>query len=491
MAAVIGDSGDAAREAGAAVQANTLSKKSKECYSGCIKALKVWAHSIEEFEGDAEIFDDSGELVLPMSVKMIEMYFGHLAAQRVPWNGTHRHLSVSKIGGVTSAITWQHKTSRIKVNDEVSMYMSQFTKGYKRTIAEKKQSNEYPMMEGKEYLSTNGLKILIEEALKLGQPDDVEDVDTGRIAAAAVGGGGAGNGIGGAGPGDEPGGGGEGDKGTWSQAIFFLPYLLLLWNTLARVASVGVIMLSHFSLQNGVLCCKVPRCKSDQDGEHAFEKHIFANPIKPMYCAVLALGMRVWTMRHQDGGRLFPGATPERKFCDVLSSILGRINHARRLVLQNLGAHSIKKGAITFLNSILGGPSAIAIELRADHHIGDVRSRYIFQSVSQDMYIGRCLAMLPTHDIDFCCSAAYFTSDCPEIDWDAVFPMHADVPDTFRPVLPVLLAQLVHHRAWLRTTLKTGHPVLMTHLFSSGVVDELAPYVRFDRDPQGGGIPSV
>jgi hypothetical protein len=37
------------------------------------------------------------------------------------------------------------------------MYMSQFTKGYKRTTAEKKQSNEYPMMEGKEYLSTNAL----------------------------------------------------------------------------------------------------------------------------------------------------------------------------------------------------------------------------------------------------------------------------------------------------------------------------------------------
>jgi hypothetical protein len=81
-----------------------------------------------------------------------------------------------------------------------------------------------------------------------------------------------------------------------------------------------------------------------------------------------------------------PGATPERKFCDILSIIIGRIDQARRLVLQNLGAHSIKKGALTFLNSILGGPSAIAIELRADHHIGDVRSGYIFQSISQDMY---------------------------------------------------------------------------------------------------------
>ncbi len=38
--------------------------------------------------------------------------------------------------------------------------------------------------------------------------------------------------------------------------------------------------------------------------------------------------------------------------------------------------------------------------------------------------------MLPTHDVDFCCTAAYFTSDCPEIDWSAVFPMHAAVPES-------------------------------------------------------------
>ena len=367
-----GAGGDAARQAGAAVQANTLSKKSKECYGGNIKALKLWAQTIDEFQGDRAVFDEAGELVVPMSIRVIEMYFGNLAAQRVPWKNGTKHLSVSKIGGVTSAITWLHKDSRAKVSEDVAVYMTQFTKGYRRTIAEKKQLNEYPMMEGKEYLSKTGLKVLIEEALKIGPDDD-----------SAVGGGGGGGGGGG----DADGGGGVGGgQGTWSQAIFFLPYLLLLWNTLARVASVGKLMLSHFSLQNGVICCKVPQCKSDQDGEHAFEKHIFANPLQPMYCAVLALAMRVWTMRPEDGGRLFPGATPERKFCDILSIIVGRIDQARRLVLQNLGAHSIKKGAITFLNSILGGPSAIAIELRADHHIGDVRSRYIFQSISQDMY---------------------------------------------------------------------------------------------------------
>ena len=41
-------------------------------------------------------------------------------------------------------------------------------------------------------------------------------------------------------------GGSGGGGASWSQAIFFWSYLMLLWNTLARVASVGQLMLSHF-----------------------------------------------------------------------------------------------------------------------------------------------------------------------------------------------------------------------------------------------------
>ena len=40
-------------------------------------------------------------------------------------------------------------------------------------------------------------------------------------------------------PADNGDGGSGGGGASWSQAIFFWSYLMLLWNTLARVASVG------------------------------------------------------------------------------------------------------------------------------------------------------------------------------------------------------------------------------------------------------------
>jgi hypothetical protein len=95
--------------------------------------------------------------------------------------------------------------------------MKQFVKGYRRTIAEKKQANEYPMMEGKAFLGKDGLTALIEEGIKLGPGFRRQggEVIEGEGVEGVVGGGAddvpAGNGDGGSG------GGGA----SWSQAIFF------------------------------------------------------------------------------------------------------------------------------------------------------------------------------------------------------------------------------------------------------------------------------
>ncbi|ETV77165.1 hypothetical protein H257_09049 [Aphanomyces astaci] len=48
-------------------------------------------------------------------------------------------------------------------------------------------------------------------------------------------------------------------------------------------------------------------------------------------------------------------------------------------------------------------------------------------------------------------------------------------PSTFRCVLPFLLASIVHHQEWLRSTLHTSHPLFLSLLWTSGVVQQLTP----------------
>jgi len=438
------------------VLANTLSSCTVGIYTNHIKHMKEWARGNHNTD---EIFEANGELRVPMCSDLVNNYLGHLNLRRVEVKKKgavavggvtkEKQLAVSYITGVTSAISWYHTSQKQQVRGDVILIMTNFKKGYKRAIAQQKFEGTYPMLEGKNHLSFEGYEVLADTALRL-----------------------------------KP----EGPGGSWSQGLFFWPYLLLLWGTIARVASVGLLMLQHISIKNGAISVKIPKAKCDQDGESCFEKHMFANPKKPSQCVVLALAVRVFTMKLAGDFRLFEGLEPQRRFCDILSVVIGKIDGMRKWLFEDIGAHSVKKGACTFLNSILGGPNVHAVELHADHAIGDVRSRYIFQSPAQDMFIGRLLAGLPMQDIDFSLKMPEFTQ-APVIDWDTILPEHKNLPVNFQPVIPALLASLVYHAQWLRSNLDPNHPLLMSHLFTSGQVESLFPHVSVAHDPHGGGIP--
>jgi len=444
------------------VQGNSVSKTTVATYRRCIKAFK--AYTVEHYETStnkpiADVYNAaSGEFVLPMQVEFVEWYLGYLTTRRVPVKARRpaagappppdKALCVSSFTGICSAVVWYHHSKTIPVDGTLSVKMREFIKGYKRTIADMKLHNLYPMMEGKNFLTTDGYAALLDGALKLG-------------ASASQ---------------------------RLSQSVHFFPYLVLLWNTIARVHSVGLLALEHFGLANGCIFVKVPASKCDQDGENAFPKHMFSNSDDPKFCVVLALAMVVWTMSLRETTRLFPGNFPERKFCDSLHVVIDSLSDSLKAILTAIGAHSIKKGACTFLNGVLEGPNAHAVELRADHSIGDVRKCYIFRSVAQDQYCGRLLAMRDTDSRSFFATLPKLDDDC-VLDWDSLLPGHDSVPANFKPLLPHLLATLAQHSSWLRATLPQGHPLLLSALFRSQEVERLKRHVVIGFSSSGGGIP--
>jgi hypothetical protein len=454
------------------IQSNSVSKGTVKTYQRCIAAFKKY--TLEQYENSthdalSNVFTAAADqFVLPMSVQFVEWYLGYLASRRViPKSGrkakksravvpvpapvpvvavAEKPLCVSVFTGLCSAVVWYHHSRTVVVEGSLNVAMREFIKGYRRTIADLKLNNLYPMMEGKNYLTCDGYEALLDFGLKLGE-----------------------------------------EQSRFSQSVHFVPYLVLLWNTIARVHSVGLLSLEHFGLANGCIFVKVPASKCDQDGENAFPKHMFSNVKEPKYCVVLALAMAVWTMALNVSTRLFPGNFPERKFCDILHVVIGTLPDPLKAIMTAIGAHSVKKGACTFLNGVLEGPNAHAVELRADHSIGDVRKCYIFRSVAQDQYCGRLLAMRDTE-------SQYFFADLPKLDqcaleWETLLPGYSHVPANFKPLLPHLLAALVQHSDWLRGTLPAGHPLLLTPLFRMQHIHALKSQVVITYKTCGGGIP--
>ncbi len=59
-----------------------------------------------------------------------------------------------------------------------------------------------------------------------------------------------------------------------------------------------------------------------------------------------------------------------------------------------MGTHSIRKGAATYLLSLIDGPSAVMVYLRAGWSLGNVPDRYIVGGAGEDFLVGRFISLL-------------------------------------------------------------------------------------------------
>ena len=66
-----------------------------------------------------------------------------------------------------------------------------------------------------------------------------------------------------------------------------------------------------------------------------------------------------------------------------------------------IGMHSIRKGAVTYMSSLPGGPSISSVCIHAGWTMGTVKDVYMWYLSSGDQFVGHCLAMLPLLQMEF------------------------------------------------------------------------------------------
>jgi hypothetical protein len=144
-----------------------------------------------------------------------------------------------------------------------------------------------------------------------------------------------------------------------------------------------------------------------------------------------------------------------------------------------MGSHSFRKGIASFLTSLPGGPNPICIFLRAGWSLGQVASRYIFQSPGGDQVVGRVACGLPFNDSDFSLLPPHFDRDdiLNNEQWRDICPNYGNLPDSFRSVLPFLLASLVYHKDWLLSSLPRTHPLFLSKVWTSHVMTLVQPHL--------------
>ncbi|EGZ24889.1 hypothetical protein PHYSODRAFT_374824, partial [Phytophthora sojae] len=100
-------------------------------------------------------------------------------------------------------------------------------------------------------------------------------------------------------------------------------------------------------------------------------RHIYANPLRPALCPVLALGVFWATSSFEGGDRLFPGGNQYERFRKCLqrvqeSDAVADELRRRGVNKEELGTHSMRKGAATYCASgSTACPSSTSVHLRA------------------------------------------------------------------------------------------------------------------------------
>ena len=125
-------------------------------------------------------------------------------------------------------------------------------------------------------------------------------------------------------------------------------FLIMCWNLMCRAGNAVSICFSHLEWREDALGIYFAHMKNDQLGERPKDpRHVYANPVNPEICPILALGIYLMSFPSVlEGSNLFPGGEQYDRFRRTLSEIVRCIGAA-----DDIGSHSARKGASTYVSS--------------------------------------------------------------------------------------------------------------------------------------------
>ena len=218
------------------------------------------------------------------------------------------------------------------------------------------------------------------------------------------------------------------------EGVFCHAYLLLTWNLGCRANNTAKIRLCdlHCSSRD---CFSIAfsHTKNDQLGNQAKHKRqLFANPWDPLVCPFFVMSLYFSTTFADmpfEEGYLFPFGTAKKDsrhktFNDAFNKMVfmkrDEIQTLFGMRYTDIGSHSIRKGTISYLSNLPGGPQQASICIRAGWTMGTVKDAYMRYMEAGDAFAGRCLAGLNLLSADFACSTPLFLHQVQEsVDYDA------------------------------------------------------------------------
>jgi hypothetical protein len=402
------------------------------------------------------------ELSVPVPDTVLTAFFGHIHSDKYLRDMTisarvaHLHkpkvlkknantniCSASFFRGYKSALKWWYTEKGADLGDNIDAIIRGVTAGQQRDVAKAKDNGDMVAIEGRLPLSATGYRVVCLALSKLAD---------------------------------------------FNMSLFAWPFLVWSWNLMVRPINVGHLKFSDISWVHDCMEVLTSVEKTKQAGTNEFyRRHVYYNLDECLLCPVFTLALLVFcrSFRPSDFAKeMFLGQRSEERFNSAIKSCIDKaLNDEERLHLgaavEYLGGYMSRKGCTSFVASMPGGPTYASWMLRAGWAMG-VQGRYVHMvEGGGDEFLGRVLTMVSLFDGQKFAAlparfkrsdvAKLFEEDC----MPTVLEMYAELPPTFKPVVPFLLARLVYSWEWVQSNLPEGHPIFASRLVTSGVINRL------------------
>ena len=200
-----------------------------------------------------------------------------------------------------------------------------------------------------------------------------------------------------------------------TQNIFAHLFFVLDWNLMKRAENCVDCKITHIRFEDDCLVFEFAKSKGHQDGEeHVGPWHVYANPLEPHLCPVLALARYLFMYPAILAGKspLFEGSDQYSRYSKIFAAVVTK--HMPELKLLGvkageLGSHSSRKGVATMVAAgCTASPPIVSICLRAGWVMGGVKDRYLKHERAGDQYVGRCANCSDQNKKEFAITAPYF-----------------------------------------------------------------------------------
>lgn len=292
------------RTASRAVLDKRIVEKTRKSYDTAIKKLISWLQI--EYPRCVVESSKGADLRLPLPVDVFLAYLS--SVQYVHENGRQTCVlrSGSFMNTIASALRDYYKEKGQNRGDVFEIELSKFMAGHRRMLAVAKQDGSMNPVEGKRPITFQGFHKLAKFAIL--------------------------------------------QQSSRTGSLFAHLFIVLSWNLFARSHSVAELLYNHFEWKEDSLLVTVPKHKGDQEGTKIYPVHVFANPLCPEICPVLALAIYVfctYTLEETDGLKwcLFKGARQEQRFSNWLSDLLNRDEFDAKdlgALASEIGTHSFR-----------------------------------------------------------------------------------------------------------------------------------------------------